>query len=139
MNYYETFIAAAGDCPVTEGQPPLARPSKVPSAAPTIAEVQYDLLAASPYKYTQEDVQWMTHVRRKGLPGAHATTKARAQFLAKPMACLRASPLAKRWGWGFHFDVHGHIALVAAGSTAYTKLAKDPKLTQLNAMRNKRQ
>jgi hypothetical protein len=71
-----------------------------------------------------------------------STGETRAEILSrirsKPLPCLRCSPLAKRYGWGFHFDGEGKIAVHAAGSKAYQKLAADPKLEQVPAIRSKK-
>lgn len=52
--------------------------------------------------------------------------------------CLRASPLAKRYGWGFVFDADGKVALVASDSSEYASHAVDRSLMQLKAMKTKR-
>lgn len=62
----------------------------------------------------------------------------REAFFTKPQACLRSSPLAKRYGWGFHHDGQGRVALVARDSPRYRELAEDSSLTQLGAMRSRR-
>jgi len=46
--------------------------------------------------------------------------------------------LAKRYGWGFHHDGQGRVALVPLGSTRYQELSDDVSLTQLRAMRSRR-
>ena len=46
--------------------------------------------------------------------------------------------MAKRYGWGIHFDKEGKIAAYPAGSTEYAKLATHPELDQVLAMRSKR-
>ena len=51
---------------------------------------------------------------------------------------MRASPLAKRYGWGIHADNDGRIAIYPLESERYRKLASDPKIKQLRAMRSKR-
>jgi hypothetical protein len=44
MNYYDTLIEVADDCPATEGQVPQARSGKK-----TKAVVEYELLVKHPY------------------------------------------------------------------------------------------
>ena len=56
----------------------------------------------------------------------------------KPHACYRASPLAKRYGWGAHFNAAGKLAIYARESKEYREYAKRNDLTQLVAMRNQR-
>ena len=51
MNYYDTLIEVADDCPATEGQVPQARGGKK-----TKTVVEYELLVEHPYTYTEEDI-----------------------------------------------------------------------------------
>jgi hypothetical protein len=117
MNDVETFIAVAEDCPVTRGTIPEPRGGKRP-----VALIQYELLAHSPYTYTQEDVLFESFLRHKGLQPAPGDGL-REAFFSKPQACLRASPLPKKYGWGLHFDSEGRVALCAMESEPYQRLA----------------
>lgn len=124
-NYYDTFITIAPDCPAESGTVPPGR-----GARPTKAQIEYDILSQHPYQFTQEEVLFEVHVRHKGLALTRGTPEWEAectQFLAKPQACLRASPLAKQFGWGFHFNAEGKVALVACESDRYARLAKGHK------------
>jgi hypothetical protein len=115
VNYVDTFIAVADDCPVARAVVPQKRAGKS-----TVAVIHYELLAGNPYQLTQEDILFQTHARARGI----ATTRvARAAFFAKDQPCLRASPLARRYGWGFHCDATGKIALYAVGSREYDQLS----------------
>lgn len=73
---------------------------------------------------------------------AKATRKqrsfARDVFFSKGQACMRASPLGKRFGWGVHADAEGRVAIYAVDSKRYQALAVDPDITQVRAMRSKR-
>ncbi|MBF4551044.1 DUF6157 family protein [Pseudoclavibacter sp. VKM Ac-2888] len=131
-NYASTFIQIADDCPVDEAEAP-------PESAkgPTIASLQHALIAAHPYEYTSDDVLFETYAVRNAVP-AEERDAARAAFFAKDQACLRASPLGKRWGWGIHSDEEARVALVPLGSDEYEEKAGDASLTQLKAMRSKR-
>ena len=131
-NYASTFIQIADDCPVDEAEAP-------PESAkgPTIASLQHALIAAHPYEYTSDDVLFETYAVRNAVP-AEERDAARAAFFAKDQACLRASPLGKRWGWGIHSDEEARVALVPLGSDEYEEKAGDESLTQLKAMRSKR-
>ncbi|PPG36194.1 hypothetical protein C5E10_01345 [Pseudoclavibacter sp. RFBG4] len=131
-NYASTFIQIADDCPVDEAEAP-------PESAkgPTIASLQHALIVAHPYEYTSDDVLFETYAVRNAVP-AEERDAARAAFFAKDQACLRASPLGKRWGWGIHSDEEGRVALVPLGSDEYEEKAGDESLTQLKAMRSKR-
>ena len=131
-NYASTFIQIADDCPVDEAEAP-------PESAkgPTIASLQHALIAAHPYEYTSDDVLFETYAVRNAIP-VEERAAARAAFFARDQACLRASPLGKRWGWGIHSDEEARVALVPLGSDEYEEKAGDESLTQLKAMRSKR-
>lgn len=132
-NYTDTFIEMADDCPAATAEVPPHRDGK----PATIARLHFDLIAETPYRHTSDDVIFTTHAIRAGIPDADLDA-ARAQFFAKGQACLRASPLAKRYGWGIHHDAEGRVALVPAGADEYDRLAADPAVTHLKAMRSKR-
>lgn len=139
MNYIDSFIAVADDCPVRTGVVPPAKPD----AKKTIAVIQYELLAGAPYVYTQESVLFLTHVRHTGIPPAAVEARGellREEFFATPRACLRASPLAKKYGWGFHFDRQGKVALCPMESSTYRTFAAGGQggPTVLKAMRSRR-
>ena len=86
-NYHRAFITAAPDCPAENSEEP---------AGTGIAAVQFAILAGQPpYSITSDDLLFQTEKQRKGLTG---TDEERAAFFAKPQPCLRASPLAKRYG-----------------------------------------
>jgi hypothetical protein len=51
MNYYDTLIEIADDCPAIKGQVPQARGGKK-----TKAVVEYEVLVKHPYTYTEEDI-----------------------------------------------------------------------------------
>lgn len=130
-NYFRTFIAVAEDCPVEAGvEPPV-------KAEPTIAELHFELITAEPYARTSDDVLFETHVRRAGIPDADRDA-ARAAFFGRSQACLRSSPLGKRYGWGLHHDERGRVAAYPRESDEYAQLAADPALTHLRAMRSRR-
>lgn len=130
-NYYNTFIAVAEDCPAVEAITPVPK-----GAHKTVALQQYELIAGNPYKYTQDDVLFMVYAERQDID-VHDTA-ARAAFFSKGQACLRASPLGKRYGWGVHCNEQGRVALYAVDSPEYSRLIKDKTLTQTRAMRTKR-
>lgn len=127
-NYTDTFIQVADDCPVTEAEVP---PEK--TSSPSIAALQHALISAHPYELTSDDVLFEVHRLRQ-----QADAGSREDFFAKDRACLRSSPLGKRYGWGVHHDAHGHVALVAVESHRYAELAADASLHQTKAMRSKR-
>ena len=133
-NYTETFIRVAEDCPAQDAQEPPAGPAGKP---PTIALLQYRLLSERPYELTSDDLLFEVHAIRQNIEPPERAAQ-REVFFAKPQACLRSSPLAKRYGWGFHHDGQGRVALVPRGSTRYQELSDDASLTQLKAMRSRR-
>jgi hypothetical protein len=137
MNYINTFIAVSPDTKAKAASAPPARGGKR-----SIAQIEYDLIAEHPYELTQEDVQFAVHVERNGIAPARLKAKRkqlRSAFFAKPMACMRTSPLARTYGWGLHFDSEGKVALVPMESAKYRKLASDRTIAQTRAMRSKRE
>ncbi len=138
LNYYQTFICVSADCPVTQGTAPAGR-----GESPTVPQLEYELLSQNPGKYTQEEILFELHVRRQNITRAELKSqraKLWKEFFGKSHACLRASSLPKRYGWGIHFDDQGKIRLVAMESDEYKSLSrgKSPGVTVVNAMRNKR-
>jgi hypothetical protein len=117
----DTFVLVAPDSPVTKATVPAAR-----GVAPTVPVIQYELLTSRPYKFTLEDLLFEVHVRRAGLSRAQVKARSaeiRAELFAKPQACMRASPLPKRYGWGVHYDGRGRLALYAMESEEYRRFA----------------
>jgi len=139
MNYVNTFIAVAEDCPVRSSAIPRAKPDKKKS----VAVIQYELLADAPYVYTQEDVLFQTHARHKGISATELEARGdalRQEFFGRPQACLRTSSLARTYGWGFHFDREGKVALCPMESSAYETFAggEQGSPTALKAFRSSR-
>jgi hypothetical protein len=136
VNYVNTFIAVAPDTQAKAGIVPLGR-----GGTKSIAQLEYELISGKPYTLTQEEVQFSVHVQRQGIPAAEIKArraKLWSEFFAKPMACMRASPLPKSYGWGLRFDAEGKVALVAMESPEYKRLLKNSAIRQLFAMRSKR-
>lgn len=131
-NYTQTFIRIAEDCPVDEAEVPVAR-----AKGPTVASLEYDLIAGRPYELNSDDVLFEVHAIRQGLADSDREA-ARSAYFAKSQACLRASPLGKRYGWGIHHDGESRIALVGVGTDDYDRLAEDPAVLQVTAMRSRR-
>lgn len=135
-NCFNTFIRIAEDCPARTGEEPPLR-----AGSATVATLQYAMIARAPYKYTSDDVVFATSAPGRALD-AKATRKqrsfARDVFFSKGQACMRASPLGKRFGWGVHADAEGRVAIYAVDSKRYQALAVDPDITQVRAMRSKR-
>ena len=137
MNYHDTFSRVAPDCPVSEAVVPTGRREEK-----SIPQVEYELLAGNPYTFTQEELLFAVHLRRQGIGEGELKARRAAlweEFFAKPRACLRASMLPKRYGWGLHFDAAGRIALVGVQSAKYRSFVQGKGVaTVLTAMRNKR-
>ena len=137
LHYYSTLICVAEDCPVKAAVVPQRR-----GETPTIQELEYALLSKSPGKYTQEEVLFEVHVQRLGLSkGEQKAQRAMfwKEFFGKSRACLRASSLPKRYGWGLLFDEAGKVSLVPMESEQYKALSKKSSgVTLLKAMRNQR-
>ncbi|MGN8026748.1 DUF6157 family protein [Microbacterium sp. 22242] len=129
-NYTSTFIEVAEDCPADHAQEPPA------GETPTIAELHYRMIADHPFQHTSDDVIFATWALRRGIDPSDAA--ARTAFFAKGQACLRASPLGKRYGWGVLSDADGRVTLVPRESEEYALLAADPALGHTRAMRAKR-
>jgi len=132
VNYYDTLIEVADDCPATEAQVPQARGGKK-----TKAVVEYELLVKHPYTCTEEDIAFEVYAVLHEIPSA-SRAKEREKFLSKGHPHLRVSALAKRHGWGIHNNADGKIALIAVESPEYKRLMKDPGTTKVKAFRSTR-
>ena len=131
-NYINTFIETADDCPVMKAELPPKKGEKV-----TIANLQFEMIYEHPYKYTSDDVIFITHAVRQAIPKTE-WREARESFFSKGQACLRSSPLGKRYGWGIHHDAQSKVAIFPVESAAYKKMAGDKSLMHVKAMRSKR-
>ena len=135
-NCFNTFIRVAEDCPARSGEEPPPR-----AGQPTVAGLQYTMIVKAPYEYTSDDVIFATSApgRQLDVKATRAEkSAARAAFFSRGQACMRASSLGKRFGWGVHANSEGRIAIYAVDSKRYQALARDPELTQVRAMRSKR-
>ena len=130
-NYTNTFVSVADDCPIDTGSVP---PEK---QDPTIARIQYDMIAESPYRYTSDEIVFATYARKNQIEPADLEAR-RAAFFSKGQPCLRSSPLAKRYGWGMHHDEQSRVAIFPRESQAYQRLSHDPQLKQVKALKNAR-
>ncbi|PXY44853.1 DUF6157 family protein [Flavobacterium hydrophilum] len=131
-NYQNAFIEVAEDCPSTTGEiPPLKGENK------TIANIEFEMISKNPYKYSSDDVLFQVFADRNDLTKSDYKD-ARTKFFSKGQACLRASPLTKRYGWGIHNDENGKIALYGMETPEYEKYSKDENLKIVKAMRSSR-
>lgn len=130
-NYTDTFIAVAPDCRAAVAEAPPQ------TSKPTVAALQFELITEHPYELTSDEILFAVHAARNAISDDELDAE-RERFLAKDQACLRASPLSKRYGWGTHHDEHGRVALHGIGTAEYERLANDATLTQKAAMRSSR-
>lgn len=136
LNYYDTLIAVADDCPVDHGVVPTPRGGK-----PTVASLQYEMLAGNPHVLTQEDVLFESWLARQDIPeDGRDVARLRHEFFSKPQACLRSSPLPKKYGWGLLFDHEGRVALLPMESAEYERLVagSNGSVKVLKALRSAR-
>ncbi|RAW00750.1 DUF6157 family protein [Pseudochryseolinea flava] len=127
-NYFDTFIEVAEDTKADSGTKPPSKETK------TVAEMQYELIAKNPYKYTSDDVLFQVYANRNDLTKAEYK-QARIDFFSKGQPCFRASPLTKTYGFGIHSNGEGKIALFGMETTAYQKFLDDKKVKKVKAMR----
>lgn len=130
-NYLNTLIEVAEDTKTTEGNRPPSKEKK------TVAELQYELIAENPYRYTSDDVLFQVYAQRDDLT-ANELGEARKQFFSKGQPCLRTSPLTKTYGFGIHSNEKGKIALYGMESEEYQRFLSDNNITKVKAMRSSR-
>jgi hypothetical protein len=132
MDYYDTLVEVADDCPATVAEVPPARGGRK-----TKALVEYELLAEHPYTYTEEDIAFGVYAALHDIAKASQPAE-RKKFLSRGHPHLRVSALAKRYGWGIHNDAEGKIALIAVESPEYKQLLDDPQTVKIKAFRSTR-
>lgn len=130
-NYINTFIEVAEDCPVTHSQIPPEKKIK------TLANLQYEKLIKSPYQYTSDDIIFECYAHKNDITEGERE-EARTLFFSKGQACLRCSPLAKKYGFGFHHNEEGKVAMFPVESEEYQNFLTDPSVKKTKAMRSKR-
>ena len=135
VNYYETLIAVAEDCPVQQSVVPVERGAKK-----TVATIQFELLEANPFVYTQADILFESWLRRQDFPELSEADVARHReaFFSKPQACMRTSPLPKKYGYGLRCGQEGRVALCPMESPEYQELMAGGEVKVVKAMRSKR-
>jgi hypothetical protein len=128
-NYFDTFIEVAADTKAKCGAPPPSKEKK------TVAEMQYELIAKNPYKYTSDDIFFRIYADRNGLTSAEYE-QAREQFFSKGQPCFRASPLTKTYGFGIHSDSNGKVALYGMETAEYQNFLANDKIKKVKAMKS---
>jgi hypothetical protein len=131
-NYNNTFIEIAADCPVAAGEMPPAKGDKL-----TAANIQFEMVAKNPYKYTSDEVLFEVYAHKNDLTESERE-EGWKQFFSKGQPCFRASPLTKRYGWGVHNNVDGKIAIYGCQTAEYEKFANDNTLDVVKAMKSSR-
>lgn len=128
-NYFNTLILASPDSAADAGC--------VPAKSGTIAAMQYELLSASPYRMTSDDLLLAVEARRRDVKGTKLA-ELKKSFFSQPRACLRGSPMVKTYGWGIHHDAAGRIALVGRDKGRYKALVDDSDVKKVAGMRARR-
>lgn len=128
-NFFDTFIIVAEDTKVNCGTKPPAKDKK------TVAEMQYEMIAKNPYKYTSDDILFQVFADRNELTKAEYQ-QAREQFFSKGQPCFRASPLTKTYGFGIHSDNNGRVALYGMETDEYQKFLADSNGKKVKAMKS---
>lgn len=128
-NYFDTFIEVAEDTKANTGTPPPSKDKK------TVAEMQYELISKSPYKFTSDDIFFQVFAERNDLT-KEVYKQAREQFFSKGQPCFRASPLTKTYGFGIHSDSKGKVALFGMETEAYQKFLADSNVKKVKAMKS---
>ncbi len=129
-NYFDTLIEVAADTKVTSGTKPPSRGNKK-----TVAEMQYEILAQNPYKFTSDEILFQVFADRNDLTPAEYQ-EARKNFFSKGQPCFRSSPLTKIYGFGVHADEEGKISLHGIETDAYQKFLSDEKIKKVKAMKS---
>ncbi|MCW1962353.1 DUF6157 family protein [Chryseobacterium viscerum] len=130
-NYINTFIEVAEDCPVSQAQIPPEKKEK------TIASLQYEKLIKNPYQYSSDDIIFECYAIKNDISESKKQEE-REKFFSKGQACLRSSPLAKRYGFGIHHNTDKKVALFPIESKEYQDLLNSTSVTKTKAMRSKR-
>jgi hypothetical protein len=129
-NYYNTFILVSDDCPVVVAEVPPQKTEK------TIANITCELLKENPYKYTSDEALFHIHILKNSIAKNDIEAE-RKRFFSKGQPCFRSSPLCKRYGWGFHCNAEGKVAIYAVESNEYKKMSADNTLKIIKAMKSK--
>lgn len=130
-NYLNTFIEVAEDCTIKSAEIPPQKEEK------TVAQLQFDMVYEHPYQYTSDDVIFHVYAQKNKLRKDELIEE-REKFFSKGQACMRCSPLTKRYGWGVHNNEEGKIAIYPVESEEYQKLKADQRLAHTRGMKSKR-
>jgi hypothetical protein len=136
MNPTSQFIQIAPDSPTRAAIVPQEKDGKR-----SIASIEYELLIKSPYHYTLEELKFATHIQHKLISSSELKAHRQQlweEYFSKPHACMRASPLTKKYGWSAYYDANGKIAIYPAESIEYMDFVANDGIKKHFAMRTKR-
>lgn len=135
MPYTNTLITIAKDSPVEVSETPTSTRENTPMHI-----VVYELLLGNPYGHNHEQLVFESHIIHKKLGDLSREEKEVLweKLMKRTHACLRTSPLTKKYGYGAHYDAVGNIALYPAESMVYKKFVKDKDIEKIPAMKNKK-
>jgi hypothetical protein len=136
LNPVNQFIEIAPDCTLKAAAMPENKAGKK-----SIATIEYELLHGEPYCYTLQELKFATYLQRAQIEFAELQLHRQQlwdELFTKPYACMRASPLTKKYAWGAHYDEHGRIAIYAVESREYQHFINDKNMKKFFAMRSKR-
>lgn len=129
-NYKNNFISVAEDIAVEKSEIPPVKRNK------TLANIQYEMIAGKPYQFTSDEVLLECYMQKNDIPESEKKST-RETFFSKGQPCLRSSALAKRYGFGFHFNEDSKVAIYPMESAEYENFKCDESVEQTKAMRNK--
>lgn len=134
--YRDTFITIAPDSDARVAKIPTDRNGKQ-----TIAGIEYELLTSKPYKLNHEQLIYEVYIRKNNFPlpiDALDEAEIKRQLFVKGHACLRASPLTKKFGFGAHYNDEGYIAIYPVDSPEYGAFLENDLIEKIPAMRSSR-
>ena len=109
----EELIEVAEDYQVKYAQePPNGNPKTIP-------RIEYELLIANPYKFTERELFYEVHVVHRNRP-----------HLKIDSYNIKRSLLVQSFGWGLHRNSEGKLALVALECDRYKELQGSIKRTK---------
>lgn len=103
----------------------------------TAALLQYEFLAKNAYKYTSDDLIFNCYVIKNDISDSEKEIE-RQKFFSKGQPCLRCSSLAKTYGFGFHHNEDGKVAMVPLESLEYQSFLINDSVKKVKAMRLKK-
>jgi len=90
----------------------------------TVNEILYRVLKEYPYKFRQHELFYEVHVNQRKMDPSELRIE---RYL------LQRSDLCKKYGWGFHGNELGKIALIEVDSDKYKELLNDQDINKKKA------